>query len=492
MMNGSGKSHPVIVAVKPANSPERSGEERGERRAGTEGKALEPATSRTLNRSGVPQGLERLRQAAKQRRKERFTALLHHIDPDLLATAFFELKKAAAVGVDGMTWRAYEADLESHLCDLHTRVHRGSYRALPGRRVYIPKPDGKQRPLAVVSLEDKIVQRATVMVLEQIYEEEFLDFSHGFRPGRSAHDGADALVVGIQQMRVNFIVDADIRSFFDEVSQDWLIRFVEHRVGDNRIIRLIRKWLKAGILEDGIVTVKDRGTAQGAVISPLLANIYLHYVIDLWAAQWQRRKATGDMIIQRYADDIIVGFEQEKDARLFLEEMRLRLEKFALSLHPDKTRLIEFGRHAAANRRQRGLGKPETFTFLGFTYICGRSRKGKFLVKRKTRSDRMRMKLQAIKQELRQRMHDTIPSLGKWLRRVVQGYFNYHAVPTNSEALNAFKRHVVTLLGRTLRRRSETDKTAWAKVEQIADRWLPKPRITHPWPSQRFAVIYPR
>jgi RNA-directed DNA polymerase len=453
---------------------------------------LEPATPRTLNRTSVPQGLERLRQAARQGRKERFTALLHHIDPALLATAFFELKRAAAVGVDGMTWRAYEADLASHLVDLHTRVHRGSYRALPGRRVYIPKPDGKQRPLAVASLEDKIVQRATAMVLEQIYEEEFLDVSHGFRPGRSAHDGADALVVGIQQMRVNFIIDADIRSFFDEVSQDWLIRFVEHRIGDKRIIRLIRKWLKAGILEDGIVTVKDRGTAQGAVISPLLANIYLHYVIDLWAAQWQRRKATGDMIIQRYADDIIVGFEQEEDARLFLEEMRLRLEKFALSLHPDKTRLIEFGRHAAANRRERGLGKPETFTFLGFTYICGRSRKGKFLVKRKTRSDRMRMKLQAIKQELRQRMHDTIPSLGKWLRRVVQGYFNYHAVPTNSEALDTFQRHVVILLGRTLRRRSETDKTAWAKVEQIADRWLPKPRITHPWPSQRFAVIYPR
>jgi RNA-directed DNA polymerase len=339
---------------------------------------------RTLNRTSMPDGLERLRQAARQGRKERFTALLHHIDPALLRTAFLELKRAAAVGVDGMTWRAYEADLESHLVDLHTRVHRGSYRALPGRRVYIPKPDGKQRPLAVASLEDKIVQRATTMVLEQIYEEEFLDFSHGFRPLRSAHDGADALVVGIQQLRVNFIIDADIRSFFDEVSQDWLIRFVEHRIGDKRIIRLIGKWLKAGILEDGIVTVKDRGTAQGAVISPLLANIYLHYVIDLWAAQWQRRKATGDMIIQRYADDIIVGFEQEEDARLFLEEMRVRLEKFALSLHPDKTRLIEFGRHAAANRRQRGLGKPETFTFLGFTYICGRSRKGKFLVKRKT------------------------------------------------------------------------------------------------------------
>jgi RNA-directed DNA polymerase len=492
MMNGDGKSYPVIVAMKPANAPERSVGEWGERRAGTEGKALEVDTPRTPSRTGVPQGLERLRQAARQRRKDRFTALLHHIDPALLRAAFLELKRAAAVGVDGLMWRVYEADLESNLADLHARVHRGAYRALPGRRVYIPKPDGKQRPLAVASLEDKIVQRATVTVLSEIYEEEFLEFSQGFRPGRGAHDGADALVVGIQQSRVNWIVDADIRSFFDEVSKDWLITFVEHRIGDKRIIRLIRKWLQAGVLEDGIVRVQDKGTAQGAVISPLLANIYLHYVFDLWAARWQRRDATGDMIIQRYADDIIVGFEREGDARRFLDEMRVRLAKFALSLHPDKTRLIEFGRHAGANRRKRGLGKPETFNFLGFTYICGRSRTGIFLVKRKTRSDRMRTKLQAIKQELRQRMHHTIPSLGKWLRRVVQGYFNYHAVPTNSEALSAFLHHVVILLGRTLRRRSEKDNTPWQKVAQIAARWLPKPRIRHPWPNLRFAVIYPR
>ncbi len=303
--------------------------------------------------------------------------------------------------MDGLRWQDYAADLERNLEDLHARVHRGAYRAQPSRRVYIPKPDGRQRPLAVAALEDKIVQRATVAVLNAIYEEDFLGFSYGFRPGRGAHDALDALAVGINSRRVNFILDADIRSFFDEVSKDWLIRFVEHRIGDKRIIRLIQKWLKAGILEDGIVTVGDKGTGQGAVISPLLANIYLHYVFDLWAEHWRRREATGDMIIVRYADDIIVGFEYEADARRFLEAMRERLGKFALSLHPDKTRLIEFGRHVAANRERRGLGKPETFNFLGFIFICGKSRAGKFLLTRKTRRDRMRAKLQAIKQECR-------------------------------------------------------------------------------------------
>ena len=312
-----------------------------------------------------------------------------------------------------MTWQDYEADLERKLEDLHDRVHRGAYRAQPSRRVYIPKPDGRQRPLAVAALEDKIVQRATAAVLNAIYEEDFLGFSYGFRPGRGTHDALDALVVGISSRKVNCILDADIRSFFDTVSQEWLIRFVEHRIGDRRIIRLIQKWLKAGVLEDGVVTVSDKGTGQGSVISPLLANIYLHYVFDLWAERWRRREATGDMIIVRYADDIIVGFEHEADARRFLDAMRERLEEFALSLHPDKTRLIEFGRHAAANRKRRGLGKPETFNFLGFTFICGKSRRGKFLIKRKTRRDRMRAKLQEVKEELRRRMHQPIPEQGK-------------------------------------------------------------------------------
>ena len=309
--------------------------------------------------------------------------------------AFFALKRDAAPGVDGLTWRTYEADLDRNLADLHERVHRGAYRALPSRRTYIPKPDGRQRPLAVAALEDKIVQRATVAVLNAIYEEDFLGFSYGFRPGRGPHDALDALVVGIESTKVNCILDADIRSFFDEINQQWLIRFLEHRIGDPRIIRLIQKWLKAGVLEDGVVTVSERGTGQGSVISPLLANIYLHYVFDLWAERWRRREATGDMIIVRYADDIIVGFEHEADARRFLDAMRERLQEFSLSLHPEKTRLIEFGRHAADNRERRGLGKPETFNFLGFIFICDKSRRGKFLIKRKTRRDRMRAKLQA-------------------------------------------------------------------------------------------------
>jgi len=321
----------------------------------------------------VSQALERIRQVAKSRKKEKFTALLHHISIDLLDEAFSALKEDAAAGVDGLTWRDYEHNLERNLEDLHARVHRGGYRALPSRRVYIPKPDGRQRPLAVAALEDKIVQRATAAVLNAIYEEDFLGFSYGFRPDRGAHDALDALVVGIESRQVNFILDADIRSFFDTVSQNWLIRFVEHRIGDNSMIRLIRKWLKAGVLEDGVINVSDEGTGQGAVISPLLANAYLHYVLDLWAERWRRREATGDMIIVRYADDFIVGFQHESDARRFLAMMRERLGEFGLSLHPEKTRLIEFGRLSAQDRKRRGLGKPESFNFLGFTFICSKT-----------------------------------------------------------------------------------------------------------------------
>jgi group II intron reverse transcriptase/maturase len=411
---------------------------------------------------------------------------------DRLGDAFGELKRNAAPGVDGLTCEAYEADLERNLDDLHSRLHRGAYRALPSRRVYIPKADGRQRPLAIAALEDKIVQRAVVTVLNAIYEEDFLGFSYGFRPGRGTHDAMDALCVGITSRKVNFILDADIRSFFDTMSQEWLIRFVEDRIGDPRIIRLIRKWLKAGVLEDGVVSVSDRGTGQGAVISPLLANIYLHYVLDLWAERWRRREATGDMIIVRYADDFIVGFQHETDARRFLEALRGRFEEFALSLHPDKTRLIEFGRFAAANRERRGLGKPETFKFLGFTFICSKTRRGRFQIKRKSRRDRMRARLQAIKQELRERMHQPIPIQGKWLAQVVAGYFNYHAVPTNSQALEAFRDEVAQRWYRTLRRRSQKASLTWERMKQLADEWLPKPRVLHLWPERRFAVTHPR
>jgi RNA-directed DNA polymerase len=492
MMHGRGKSDSAIVATKPANKADRSAAEPVEPRAGTKGNASQQSTGRTQRRETVSQALERIRQAARQRKKERFTALLHHVNVDLLRQAFFEIKKDAAPGVDGLTRQDYEADLERKLEDLHARVQRGAYRALPSRRVYIPKPDGRQRPLAVAALEDKIVQRATAAVLNAIYEEDFLGFSYGFRPGRGTHDALDALTVGIDSTKVNWILDADIRSFFDEVGQEWTIRFLKHRIGDPRIIRLIWKWLKAGVLEDGVVTVSDKGTGQGSVISPLLANIYLHYVLDLWAERWRRREAAGDMIIVRYADDIIVGFQHEADARRFLDAMRDRLKEFSLSLHPEKTRLIEFGRDAAADRKRLGLGKPETFTFLGFTFICGKTRQGKFLIKRKTRRDRMRAKLQEIKRELRRRMHQPIPVQGKWLAQVVMGYFRYHAVPTNGRALTAFRLQVTILWRRTLRRRSQKDRTAWTRITKLADAWLPKPRILHPWPDKRFAAKHPR
>jgi RNA-directed DNA polymerase len=492
MMHGRGESDSAIVAVKPTNEAERSAAEPGEPRAEAKGNASQHSTDRARNRASVSQALERIRQAARQRKKEKFTTLLHHVSTAHLEQAFLELKEDAAAGVDGLTWRDYEAGLERNLEDLHARVHRGAYRALPSRRVYIPKPDGRQRPLAVAALEDKIVQRATVAVLNAIYEEDFLGFSYGFRPGRGAHDALDALFVGISSRKVNFILDADIRAFFDTVDHDWLIRFVEHRIGDKRIIRLIQKWLKVGVLEDGVVTASNRGTGQGSVISPLLANIYLNYVFALWAERWRRREATGDMIIVRYADDLVVGFEHEADARRFLDEMRERLGKYSLSLHPEKTRLIEFGRHAAENRKRRGLGKPETFSFLGFIFISSKSRRGKFQIKRKSRPDRMRAKLQAIKQELRRRMHQPIPGQGQWLKQVVTGYFNYHAVPTNGRALATFRFHVVDLWMRTLRRRSQKDHTAWERIRRLANDFLPKPRILHPWPEKRFAVRHPR
>jgi group II intron reverse transcriptase/maturase len=492
MMHAREKSDEAIVAEKLANKAERSAAEPVERRAEAKGNASRQRTDRIQSRATVIQGLERIRKAARERKKERFTALLHHISIEHLEVAFFELEKNAAAGVDGLTWQAYEADLGRNLEDLHGRLHRGAYRPMPSRRVYIPKPDGRQRPLAVAALEDKIVQRATAAVLNAIYEEDFLGFSYGFRPGRSTHDALDALVVAIESRKVNFILDADIRSFFDTVSQDWLIRFVEHRIGDRRIIRLIRKWLGAGVLEDGVVSVSEMGTGQGAVISPLLANIYLHYVLDLWADRWRRRQATGDAIIVRYADDFIVGFQHKSDAQRFLDAMRERLVEFALSLNPEKTRLIEFGRFAANNRKRSGLGKPETFNFLGFTFICGKSRRGKFLIRRKSRIDRMRVKVREIKTELRRRMHRPIPEQGKWLRQVITGYFNYHAVPMNSRALDLFRHRVIVHWRRTLKRRSQTATMPWKRMRSLVNDYLPKPAILHPWPSARFAVTHPR
>jgi group II intron reverse transcriptase/maturase len=453
---------------------------------------VERGTLRTLGRSSVSPGLDRVRQRARDRTGEKFTALLHHVDEALLRLAYGWLAKDAAAGVDGVTWRDYGEGLEPRLAALKDRIHRGAYRALPSRRVFIPKPDGRQRPLGIAALEDKIVQRAVAEVLNAIWEEDFLGFSYGFRPGRGQHDALDALAVGITRGRVNFILDADIAGFFDTVSHEWLIRFVEHRIADRRMVRLIRKWLKVGVMEDGVVRPGMVGTPQGAVISPLLANIYLHYVFDLWAQQWRQRHAQGDVILVRYADDIVAGFEHQAEAARFVADMRARMAAFGLTLHPEKTRLVEFGRFAAANRQARGLGKPETFNFLGFTHICGRSRRGGFQLKRKSRRDRMRAKLRAVKEALRRRMHAPVDEQGAWLGRVVKGFIAYHAVPTNSAALSAFRHHATTLWLRLLRRRGQRDRTTWQRISVLADRWLPKPAILHPWPNQRFAVRHPR
>ncbi len=440
----------------------------------------------------MSQGLDRVRKVARERKKEKFTTLLHHVDVAMLETAFYALKRAAAPGVDGMTWKTYEQDLDRRIEDLHARVHRGAYRALPSRRSYIPKDDGSKRPLAVAALEDKIVQKAVATVLSEIYEEDFLGFSYGFRPDRGQHDALDALIVGITSKKVNFILDADIRSFFTEVSQQWVVRFLEHRIGDPRIIRLVQKWLRAGVLEDGIAMVEEKGTGQGSVISPLLSNVYLHYIFDLWADRWRRREATGDMIMVRYADDIIVGFQHESDARRFWNDMRDRLGEFSLSLHSDKTRLIEFGRFAAQNCEKRRRSGPETFKFLGFVLICDKSRGGVFRVRRKSRRDRMRATLRDIKEPLRRRINRPIPETGKWLASVVSGYFAYHAVPTNGLALAAFRRHVIVIWHRQLVRRSQRARVPWERMAKLADEYLPKPRILHPWLNVRFAARHPR
>ena len=492
MMNGQEKSDSSIVAEKSANKPAQAGAESMEPRGEAEGNTQWQRTCRTQCRENVSQRLERVRQAARHKKKERFTALLHHIDIDLLLTAYFWLKRNAAAGVDGVTWADYEHGLEANLNDLHKRIHGNAYRALPSRRQTIPKPDGRQRPLGIAALEDKIVQRALVEVLNAVYENDFVGFSYGFRPGRSQHDALDALAVGITRTKVNWILDADISRFFDTVNHSWLIRFLEHRMGDQRVLCLIRKWLKVGFMEDGVVTPAQEGTPQGAVVSPLLANICLHYVFDLWANQWRGRHARGHMILIRYADDIVAGFEYADDAARFQAAMHERLAQFSLSLHPKKTRLIEFGRFAAVNRRRRGAGKPDTFDFLGFTHICGRARNGSFQLKRQTRRDRMRTKLREIKVELRRRMHLSIPQQGQWLGRVVRGFFAYHSVPTNSKRMNAFRHHVVNLWRRTLRWRSQKDRTRWDRIARIANAWLPSPCVLHPWPGVRFAANYPR
>ena len=497
MMHAPRKSDGSVVPTKPANAEGSTPSgERAEGRDSAKGNAGQPHTGRTQRREvDVSPGLARVREVAKRDRKARFTALLHHVTIERLRRSYDMLKRDAAVGVDGVSWTEYGTALEDNLRDLHDRLHRGTYRAKPSRRVYIPKPDGRQRPLGIASLEDKIAQRAVVEVLNAIFEVDFRGFSYGFRPGRGAHDALDALTVGIQRGKVNWVLDADIRGFFDSVDHGWLMQFVEHRIADPRVVRLIRKWLKAGVMEDGSWSVSEEGTPQGATISPLLANLYLHHVLDLWADAWRKRQAVGQVLIVRYADDFIIGFELGSDAERFLTELRERLGTFSLELHPEKTRLIEFGRHAAANRRDRGEGKPESFTFLGFTHLCGRGRNGGFYVLRQTRTDRMRAKLQVVKAALRRHRHAPVREQGRWLGQVLRGYFGYFAVPGNYHALRAFYAQVKWYWMRALRHRAQSHhrhSITYPRMDRLASKWLPMPRIQHPWPMVRFAAKHPR
>jgi len=435
---------------------------------------------------GVSSDLDRVRQLARRDKEVRFTALLHHVSVDRLRDAYRAVSPNAAAGVDGITWRDYGSDLEANLRDLHDRVQRGAYRARPTRRVFIPKADGRLRPLGVAALEDKILQRAVVEVLNAIYEQDFLGFSYGFRPGRSQHDALDALSVGIVRKKVNYVLDADISDFFSRLDQGWMERFLEHRIADKRVLRLIQKWLRAGVIEDGEWSDTQEGTAQGASVSPLLSNVYLHYVFDLWADQWRRRHAHGDVILTRFADDYVAGFEHREDAERFLADLCDRFAKFGLELHPEKTRLIEFGRFAAENRARRGDRKPETFEFLGFTHMCAKTRNGRFKLKRVTSKKKMRAKLRSVKTEMRRRWHLSIPEQGRWLASVLAGHCRYYAVPDNIRALQAFREVVIRLWLKALRRRSQRSRMTWERMRRIADRWLPLARIQHPWPTTRF------
>src|ERR1700684_4508132 len=489
MTNESGKSDRPTVPEKSPNKAGQPATEGMEGRGLAKGNLPQQNASRTPSREDALSALERVRQAAKQDKKLRFTALLHHIyDPERLREAYFCLKKEAAPGVDGETWRHYGETLEDNLQDLSHRLKRGAYRAKPVRRVYIPKADGRQRPLGVPALEDKLVQRATVEVLNAIYETDFLGFSYGFRPGRSQHKALDALFCGLHQRRVNWVLDLDVRSFFDRLSHTWLVRFLQHRIADRRVVRLIQKWLNAGVLEKGKRTFVDAGSPQGGSASPLLANIYLHYVFDLWVQAWRKKRARGDVIVVRYADDIVVGFELKTEAEQFWKELAERMAKFQLELHPEKTRLFEFGRHAATNRKRAGLGKPETFDFLGFKHICGKTKKGRFLVLRQTVRNRMQTKLLAVKTELRRRMHDPIPEVGEWLKSVVGGHIRYFGVPGNGHAMAHFRFTVSNLWHRALCRRSQHGRVKWERMKRLIRSWLPPARICHPYPSRRLRV----
>ena len=491
MTNELGKSDSPAVPEKSPNNAGKPAAEGVEGRGLAKGNLPQQNASRIQSRSNAHSALERVRQTAAKDKKLRFTALLHHIyNLDTLRMAYFGLKKEASPGVDGETWRHYGEELDANLQDLSERLKRGAYRAKPVRRVYIPKADGRQRPLGVTALEDKIVQRAAAEVLHAIYETDFLGFSYGFRPGRSQHQALDALYTGLLTRKVDWVLDLDIRNFFDGLSHEWLVKFIEHRVADRRVVRLIQKWLNAGVLEDGKRIRVEEGTPQGGSASPLLANVYLHYVFDLWVQAWRRKRAHGDVIIVRFADDIVLGFQRKADADQFRAELTERMRKFHLELHPEKTRLLEFGPFANDNRQKRGEGKPETFNFLGFTHICAKKRSnGRYTVLRQTIRKRLQTKLNEVKAELQRRMHEPIPDQGKWLQAVVGGHIRYYGVPMNQPALRLFRFQVGRLWHRALSRRSQNGRVLWDRMRRLITRWLPFPSICHPYPLRRMGVV---
>ena len=493
-MHVSGKSDSLVVPGKRANNagPPTAAESVEERRL-TKENASQPLLVRTQSRVARSRGLLGVRETAREDKKARFNNLLNHITPELLQASFFDLKKSAVPGIDGETWAEYAENFEARIVDLHSRIHRGTYRAKPSKRAWIPKLDGKLRPLGIAALEDKIVQQAVRVVLECIYEEDFLGFSYGFRPGRGCHRALDALTVGISTQKVSWILDADIRGFFDNINHAWLLKFLEHRIADRRLLRLVKKWLRAGVSEDGEWSPSKVGTPQGAVISPLFSNVFLHYVLDLWLDAWRKRHARGEVIIVRYADDFVLGFREESDARRCLAALHERFTKFGLELHPEKTRLIEFGRYAAERRSKRGEGPPETFDFLGFTHISGKTRKGDFAIQRISAKKKIRGKLQELKGKLKRMMHCDLAAVGSWLKSVFRGWCQYHAIPGNSKRMQQFRTALQALWYRALRRRSQrARRLTWDKFSRLTRRWLPTPKILHPYPNVRFARLYLR
>lgn len=493
MMNGHRKSDKPVVPEKPANKAGAQTApvaEQVEGRGLAKGNPQEQTNRRAQNRIRLQQALERVRKAVRKDPKMQLTNLWHHVcDEGRLKEAYYRLNPKSAPGVDGECWHEYGRELDKNIERLSERLRTGKYRAKPVKRIYIPKADGRKRPIGIPALEDKIVQSADTEVLNVVYEKEFIGFSYGFRPGRSQHKALDALYIGLMRKHVNWVLDADIRGFFDTIDHQWLLKFVGHRINDKRFLRHIAKWLKAGILEEGKLIRNEEGTPQGGSVSPLLSNIYLHYVLDLWVEQWRKRHARGDVIIVRYADDFVMGFQSKTEAEQFHKELRDRFAKFNLTLHPEKTRLIEFGRYAVEKRKARGEGRPETFDFLGFTHMCDRTRTGKkFIVLRQTVSKRMRAKLKEIKEELRQGMHAAVGETGKWLRSVVSGYYRYHAVPRNLPAMMSFYREIGRLWHAALCRRSQKTTVDWKRMHKIMNRWIPTPHVTHPYPEHRFGV----